>query len=152
MSRVRKSATFAAAAVALVGAWEGLQFAAYRDIVGVLTICYGDTKNVRAGQVATKAECDRRLLEQLVAHENGMLTCLRPDLPDGPHLAFLSLTYNIGVAAFCKSTLVRKANAGDLRGACEELKKFTRAGGSIIRGLILRRDAEHEICIEGLRA
>lgn len=150
MSKVRKSAAFAAAAVALVGAWEGLQLTAYRDPIGIPTICYGETKNVRMGMRATKAECDAKLIESLIEHENGMLRCLKRDVPDGAHLAFLSLTYNVGVGNFCRSTLVKKANAGDIRGACEELMKWNRAGGIVFRGLTNRRKAEREICLKGL--
>lgn len=151
MSKVRKSAAFAAAAVALVGAWEGLQLTAYRDPIGIPTVCYGETKNVRMGMKFTKPECDLMLVKSLIEHEDGMLRCLKRDVPEGAHLAFLSLTYNVGVGNFCKSTLVRKANAGDIKGACDELMKWNRAGGIVFRGLTNRRKAEREICLRGLK-
>jgi lysozyme len=148
MSRMKKSAAFAAAAVALVGTWEGLQLTAYRDVVGVPTICYGETRNVRMGMTATKAECDAQLVRALVAFEDGMLACLSIGLPPNAQLAFLSLTYNIGVKAFCRSTAAKRINAGDLAGACAQILRFNRAGGVVWRGLDNRRKAEHQLCMK----
>jgi GH24 family phage-related lysozyme (muramidase) len=136
--------------LAFVGGFEGRSLVAYRDIVGIATICDGDTKNVRMGMKATHEECDERTVRRLIEHEDGMLRCLKVDLPDGPRLAFLSMTYNVGVAAFCNSTLLRKANAGDIRGACNELPRWNRAGGKEVRGLTRRRLAEQAICLNGL--
>ncbi|MCL4712152.1 MAG: lysozyme [Pseudorhodoplanes sp.] len=147
---MRTSAKFAAAVVAVVGAHEGLQLAAYRDPIGIPTICYGETKHVRMGMTATRAECDALLVRSLIEHEDGMLTCLTSTVPEGAHMAFLSLTYNIGVGNFCRSTLVRKANAGDLHGACDEILKWNKAGGIVWRGLVRRREEERKICIGGL--
>ena len=48
-------------------------------------------------------------------------------------------------------TLVRLANAGELRAACDELLKWIRAGGKVVRGLQRRRDASHLLCLEGVR-
>lgn len=138
--------------VAMVGGFEGLQLKAYRDMVGIWTICYGETRNVVAGMVATKPECDAKLQASLITHEQGMRRCLT--YPDAmriePYIAFVSLTYNIGVAAFCKSTLARKANDNDMAGACDEIlrwDKTTIAGVSVtVRGLTRRRAEEHALC------
>ena len=85
--------------------------------------------------------------------EKGMRRCLKsPDkIPDKTYVAFLSFSYNVGIGAFCRSTLVRKANSGDLRGACKELLKWVNAGGKRIRGLVNRRKDELRICLSGLR-
>lgn len=150
MSRLRKSATVAAAAVSLVGAWEGLQTVAYQDVVGVPTICYGETKNVRLGMVSSKPECDAMLVRRLIQFEDEMTACLTRQIPDGAHVAFLSLTYNIGSEAFCRSSVARLANEGMIREACDRLLAFNRAGGVVWRGLTNRRKAEREICLKGI--
>ena len=151
--RTRLTGAVGAAAIALVGAWEGLRLTAYRDVVGVPTVCYGETHGVRLGDRHTKAECDAMLLASLKKHEAGMRRCLdRPDnIPAKSYIAFVSLTYNIGVAGFCRSTARKRLNAGDVRGACEAATWFRKAGGRTIRGLINRRKAEHVLCLEGLR-
>lgn len=143
----------AAATIALVGAWEGLRLAAYRDIVGVPTVCYGETKGVHLGDRHTKAECDAMLLAGLKRHEVGMRACLKdPDsIPEKSYVAFVSLTYNVGVGAFCRSTAARRLNAGDVKGACDAAKWFDKAGWRKVPGLVNRRAAEHDICLEGVR-
>ena len=139
-------------AVAIVGDFEGLRTSAYRDVIGIPTICFGETKNVRMGQTKTVAECKAMLGDRLVEFEGEMRRCLRnPDaIPDRPYVAFLSLSYNIGSAAFCKSSVAKLINAGDLRGACNRLVVFDRAGGRKIAGLVRRRAEERQLCLEGL--
>jgi lysozyme len=61
--------------------------------------------------------------------------------------AFLSLAYNIGAGAFCGSTLVRKLNTGDYTGACAEILRWDKFQGQPLRGLTLRRQAEHRQCL-----
>lgn len=152
-SRLKRGSAIAAAAIALVGAWEGLRTVAYRDVVGVPTVCYGETRGVKMGDRYSKAECDAMLGAGLKDFEKGMRRCLKsPDkIPDETYVAFLSFSYNVGIGAFCRSTLVRKANSGDLRGACKELPKWVNAGGKRIRGLVNRRKDELRICLSGLR-
>lgn len=139
-------------AIAFVGGWEGLKLRSYKDVVGVWTACYGETKNIGPGMVFTKPECDEMFARRLVEFETRMRACLKaPDaIPDKAYLAFLSLSYNIGSGAFCKSTLAKRANAGDLRAACMEILKWNRAGGIVWKGLTNRRRAENKLCLEGL--
>ncbi len=152
-TRTRLIGSAAAGAIALVGAWEGLRLTAYRDIVGVPTVCYGETRGVRLGDRHSKAECDTMLLASLKRHEAGMRRCLRaPDrIPRKSYIAFVSLTYNIGVSAFCRSTAARRLNAGDVRRACEAATWFNKAGARRLKGLVNRRAAEHDLCLEGLK-
>lgn len=152
-TRTRLTGAAAAGAIALVGTWEGLRLTAYRDIVGVPTVCYGETRGVHLGDRHSKADCDAMLLASLRRHEAGMRRCLkRPDrIPEKSYIAFVSLTYNIGVGAFCRSTAARRLNAGDVRGACDAATWFNKAGGRKVRGLVNRRAAEHDLCMEGLK-
>ncbi len=71
-------------------------------------------------------------------------------LTDGQRAAFLSFAFNVGEGVLCKSTLVRKANAGDLQGACAELSRWTYAGGKQLPGLVQRRAVERQMCEGGL--
>jgi lysozyme len=155
-SRLKKAGALTGAgmlAVALVGGYEGLRLYSYRDVVGVWTACYGETRGIKPGMRFTKNQCDAMLVEGLEDFEAGMRRCLtNPDaIPAKPYVAFLSITYNIGTGAWCKSSMARLANAGDLRGACEALMLYTRAGGRTIQGLVNRRKSERDLCLEGLR-
>ncbi|WP_336800304.1 lysozyme [Kaistia sp. MMO-174] len=156
MSRLKKAGAVTAAgalAVAFVGAWEGMRTTAYRDVVGIPTVCFGETRGVKMGDRYTADQCREMLGDGLAEFEAGIRKCLvAPDkIPDKPYVAFLSLSYNIGQKAFCGSTVARRANAGDLRGACEAIVVWNKAGGRVVAGLVNRRAAERAMCLEGLK-
>lgn len=151
-SRLKKGGAFAVMVVALVGGFEGLRTYAYRDPVGIPTICFGETRNVHMGDRKTAAECKALLGNRLAEFETGMQRCMsHPErVPDPSYAAFLSFTYNVGTGAFCSSTLHRKLNAGDLAGACDELLRWDKAAGIRLPGLTKRRVAERALCRKGL--
>lgn len=126
--------------------------AAYRDIVGVATICDGDTKNVRMGQRETPEGCRRRLEQQLIAHAEPIIRCV-PSLRGRTNqvVASVSLAYNIGTGGFCRSTAARHFNAGRWRQGCDAFLAWNKAGGRVVRGLALRRQRERALCLRGLR-
>lgn len=152
-SRLKRSAAIAGTAVALVGGFEGLRTAAYADPVGIPTICFGETRGVALGDVATRAECDAMLRVRLVEFSIAIDKCLPPDIPDMPYVAFLSAAYNIGPDAFCASSMGRLARNGDLTHACDALllwNKVTIAGAKVpLPGLTNRRRAERDLCLQG---
>lgn len=148
--KIAGSVAAMAMAVSLIGDFEGKRNEAYRDIVGVWTICYGETRGIEAGDIATNAQCDAMLADGIEDFETGLDRCLTVAVPINAKIAFVSWAYNVGVGAACRSTLVRKANAGDLVGACNELPRWNRAGGRVIRGLTNRRIAERDLCLAGL--
>ena len=59
--------------------------------------------------------------------------------------ALVSFTFNVGGGAFRSSTLVRKLNAGDARGAGDEFLRWATAGGRVLEGLRRRRQAERAL-------
>ena len=93
----------------------------------------------------TRAQC-RALLEADLARHAEALACIRQPLTDGQKAAFVSFAYNVGPRAFCDSTLAKKANAGDIPGACAELSKWVYAKGQRLLGLVKRRAAERAMC------
>lgn len=143
-------------AVVLAGAgtvayYEGKSNKAYLDPVQIYTICYGETKNVKRGDYKTDEECYESLADELVEHHEGMMRYVKVPLSTKEEAAYLSFTYNLGVGAFSRSTLLKKLNAGDRVGACNELLRWTRAGGKVLRGLVLRRQSENKLCLEGVK-
>lgn len=143
----------------LIKPWEGRELCTYIDPVGIPTVCDGITDPSKAvlGQCYSNQQCDAFLAHEVNEHERRLDQCLHADMPDLVKASFISWTFNVGTGASCRSTLVRKANAGDLRGACNELSRWTRAGGRVLRGLENRRfrgDAqrvsERTVCLIGL--
>lgn len=137
--------------VPTVQGWEGRERVPYRDIVGIWTVCDGDTKNVVPGKVQTDEECDARLERQLIAHAKPVITCV-PTLRDKPNqlAASVSLAYNIGTSAFCRSTAARRFNAGQWKAGCDAFLLWDKAGGRKVLGLTRRREAERQICLRNL--
>jgi len=153
MSRLKKgAAALVALAVTTVGAHEGLRLKAYRDAVGVPTICYGETRGIRMGMVKTRPECDAMLLKGLDEFADGIERCV-PSIkaaPEPRYVAHLSLAYNIGTGAYCKSSVARLANAGQVRASCVAFTKWVKAGGRTLQGLVRRRNEEMAMCLKGL--
>ena len=107
-------------------------------------------RSLRMGQRYTRQQCEDMLYGDLLKHAQA-LDCIKHPLTDGQKAAFVSFAFNVGNKAFCDSTLARKANAGDMAGACAELSRWTRAGGRELPGLVKRRAAERELCERGLQ-
>jgi len=151
MSRLRKGSAAFAVVVSMVAGFEGLRTVAYRDPVGIPTICFGETKGVKLGDQKTADECHQLLGNRLIEFSSGVDKCLKVEVPAYTYAAFVSFSYNVGLGAFCSSTLVKKANAGDLEGACSELSRWTYARGIEWPGLVTRRTKERKWCLAGLR-
>ena len=139
-------ATAVALVIPVVTYYEGKVNRTYVDPVGVLTSCYGHTgPELKPGQTFTDEQCLAQLEADLTKHAIA-LDCVRVPLTDGQKAAFLSFAFNVGNGAFCSSTLVRRANTGDMPGACAELSKWVYAGGKQLPGLVKRRAAERAMC------
>lgn len=140
------------AALALIMPWEGLSLRTYVDIVGVATVCYGQTGKAAApGAVYTEPQCRAMLGEEVAKFAAELERCVSPDAAISPTQqgVLLSWAYNIGSRAACRSTLVRKINAGaPYTEWCPELLRWDRAGGKRVRGLTNRRQAEFKLCME----
>lgn len=136
-----------AATVPLVATFEGLRQRAYLDPVGIPTACFGATHGVRLGQTYTREQCDDLLAKDLLDANAGVDSCVRVPLTSNQRAALVSFVYNVGRGNFCGSTLVRKLNAGDPVGACNELPKWVYAKGVKLPGLVKRREAERQLCL-----
>lgn len=124
---------------------------AYLDLVKVPTACDGITEGIRMGQTFTEAQCNEKLEEELIAHAEPIVRCI-PGLYGRPNqaIAAVDLSFNIGAAGVCRSSIARLWNAGRWREGCDRFPAFNRAGGRPIRGLTMRRAREREICLRGL--
>ena len=123
---------------------EGRVYEPYKDVAGVWTVCDGHTgTDIIKGRKYTDRECDRLLWNDL----QPVKSLVKVPLNEYQRAALYSFTYNVGSGAFSKSTLLKKLNAGDQDGACEELRRWVYAGGMKFRGLMNRRDMERSMCL-----
>lgn len=152
MNIVQKSLIAGSLAMAgsIVGYFEGRELIGYLDPVGIPTVCYGHTATAKLGQVKTDAECQALLQQDLGAALDAVDKHL-PNIPAATRAALGSFVYNVGTGNFQSSTLLRKAKAGDLAGACNELPRWVYAKGQKLNGLVRRREAERQLCLEGLK-
>tara|TARA_R110002094_G_scaffold54390_16_gene65662 strand:+ start:1358 stop:1822 length:465 start_codon:yes stop_codon:yes gene_type:complete len=149
---IRKTGLALAATAGLVASFEGFRTVAYLDPVGIPTACFGRTEGVQLGQRYSDAECEEYLFEEVVKFQRAVRQRVDVPLSTGQLAAFTSFTYNVGVRNFESSTLRRRLNAGDYQGACDELLRWryaTKAGVKVeLPGLVRRREAERELCLE----
>ena len=135
---------------------EGLLLKPYADVAGLLTIGCGHLltrSELSSGKISIAGETVRwergitteqasALLRQDLDIAEEAVDRLLPGLPDHRFDAMVSLAFNIGVDAFARSTLVKKVRAGDLGAAPVQIRRWNRAAGRVVPGLIARRDEE----------
>lgn len=114
------------------------------------TICYGHTKGVKEGDTATGEQCVRWAHDDAREHGLDISNCVAVYVPHDSAVAFVSFASNAGAPNFCRSTLNKKLNAGDLAGACNELPRWVYAQGIKLPGLVNRRADERALCLKGL--
>lgn len=141
------------AGLMMIAGFEGMRTDAYKDVVGIPTICYGHTKTTKMGMTKTEDQCWELLKEDVASFEKGIANSLPPlvELSQKEIDAYVSFAYNVGLGAWSTSTLLKKLKRGDREGACLELKRWVYAGGRKWRGLENRRNIESEICLQGVR-
>jgi len=136
-----------AAGLVAIAQYEGYRGAAYDDGVGVQTIGFGTTRGVQKGDRIDPVRALQRLNADAAIFERQLALCIHVPLYQHEWDAYVSWAYNVGAAAACKSTLIKKLNRGDYVGACNELPRWNRAGGRVLPGLVKRRQAEKNTCL-----
>lgn len=141
-------------AVRLIAEAEGLRLRAYRCPAGVPSIGYGETRGVRMGDTCTKEQADGWLCDDIAARARAVRTLTRAQEPTPAELgAMVSLAYNIGIAAFQKSTVLRQHNAGNRQAAARAFGLWNKArvNGVLteLAGLTARRAREAAMYLDG---
>ena len=129
---------------------EGYRGTAYTPVPNdVATIGFGTTKGVRIGDTITPTAALVRALGDVKEAADAVKRCVKVDLYPHEFDAYVSLTYNIGQGAFCKSTLVKELNAGRYEEACKQVLRWDHFKGKPLTGLTKRRREEYNTCIGG---
>ena len=128
--------------ISLIKKFEGCELESYQDSVGVWTIGYGHTKGVEKGMTITKDEADRMLIEELVEYEGYINDMVTVNLGQCEFDALVAWVYNLGPTNLKNSTLLKELNAGNYLVVPQEIKRWNKAGGEVLKGLIRRREAE----------
>ncbi|PSO51060.1 MAG: hypothetical protein BRC33_01555 [Cyanobacteria bacterium SW_9_44_58] len=122
--------------------FEGLRLNSYQDSAGVWTVGYGHTDTAKPGMSISRSRAKELLKRDLQRFEEAVAKKVDVPLSQSQFDALVSFTYNVGIGALSRSTLLEKLNRGNYEGAQKEFKKWTHAGGRELEGLVKRRKAE----------
>jgi lysozyme len=118
----------------------------YRDPVGIWTIGYGHTKDVKADQVVSMETADAFLVADAEDAVAAVRRYVKVSLTQNQFDALVSFTFNLGAGNLRSSTLLRLLNAGQYNSVPEQLNRWNkgRVGGKLVvlNGLTRRRSAE----------
>lgn len=154
--KAKRLSVAATIATAIAVPAEGLRQYAYYDPPGVLTVCYGSTKNVVKGKKYSIQECKARLDADMRTAVETVDGCA-PNLPVHVLAAFSDAVYNLGPTVACntaKSTAARLLAQGKIEEACNQLPRWNKAKVAGVHialpGLTKRRAEEKAVCLEGV--
>lgn len=128
----------------LIKQFEGLRLAAYLCAAGVWTIGWGHTKGVKKGDKITLEQAKLYLDEDIIPSVIAVYESIKVPLTPNQFDALVSFTFNVGIGALKKSTLVKRINSNDPK-ASDEFLKWVKGGGKILPGLVTRRQAEKRL-------
>lgn len=137
----------------LLEQFEGLRLESYLDSAGIYTIGFGtikypDGSKVKKGDKITKAQAKQYKLHDLKEFESTVNTSVKVHLTQNQYDALVSISYNIGSNAFKNSTLLKKLNSGDYKGAAEQFLVWNKVNSKRVQGLVNRREAERNLFLK----
>ncbi|MER2226107.1 MAG: lysozyme [Carnobacterium sp.] len=132
----------------LIREFEGLKLQAYQDQVGVWTIGYGHTKDVKPGMSITEAQAIAFLDGDIESHAAGIFNYVTVQLNQNQFDALVSFHFNLGAYILKGSTLLTYINNKQWQAAAAKMKEYINADGSPSAGLIRRRNAETELFLK----
>ena len=128
--------------IALIKKFEGLELDSYQCSANVWTLGYGPTQGVAEGDSCSEEEAELILVNDLKEFETYVNALVDVELDQNQFDALVAWTFNLGPTNLRTSTLLKKLNAGDYNDVPSEIKRWNRAGGQVLDGLIRRREAE----------
>ncbi|MBX9659089.1 MAG: lysozyme [Nitrospiraceae bacterium] len=125
---------------------------AYLCPAGVPTIGHGLTEGVRLGMRMTAEEAEAALRKEIAKHEATVSRLVTVEINQNEFDALTSLSYNIGAAAFEKSSVLKRLNGGNRAGAAEAFSMWNKAGKKVLPGLVSRRAREASLFLKPIGA
>ena len=134
----------------LIKKYEGFRSLAYRDAVGIWTIGYGHTSMAGPPKVTPKMSITQQRAERILARDverfsRQIRPLIQVPLNDNQFSALVSFAYNVGIAGFRKSSVLRRVNDRRFEAVPARLSLWIKAGGKTLNGLVRRRSAEGEL-------
>lgn len=128
--------------LSLIKHFEGCELKAYRCAANVLTIGYGTTKNVTEDMEITQEEAESLLQEEMHEYEGYINDIVKVPLEQHQFDSMVSWVFNLGSGNLFSSTLLKKLNNSEYDEVPEQIKRWNKASGKVLEGLVKRREAE----------
>ena len=128
--------------LSLIKKFEGCELEAYQCSAGVWTIGYGQTKGVKPRDSISQEEAEQMLVDELHEYESYVNEYVTVALSQNQFDALVSWVYNLGPANLKASTMLKVLNDGKYEEVPYQMKRWNKAGGKVLEGLIRRREAE----------
>ncbi len=128
--------------LSLIKKFEGCELEAYKCAADVWTIGYGSTKGVKEGDTLTQEEADKLLLKDVEVFEKAVNDAVKVAMVQCQFDALVSWTFNLGAGSLNSSTMLKKLNNREFDEVPSQIKRWNKAGGKVLQGLIRRREAE----------
>jgi len=128
--------------LSLIKKFEGCELESYKCAAGVWTIGYGSTNGVEEGMEISQERADMLLLEDVEIFEEAVNKLVEVSLEQNQFDALVSWTFNLGSTNLQNSTLLKVLNNKDYEGVPSQIKRWNKAGGEVLQGLVRRREAE----------
>jgi lysozyme len=126
--------------------WEGKRYKAYLCPAQYWTIGIGHV--IQKGEEAlrtktlTEQEVSEIFRKDISRYEAEVIKAVKVPLTQNQFDALVSFTFNVGISAFQKSTLLRLLNMKDYIQAADQFLRWDKANGKPLLGLTRRRKAE----------
>ena len=128
--------------IALIKKFEGCDLKAYMCAADVLTIGYGHTATVHENMQITQEVADKLLLGDLEIYEKAVNENVKVPLDENQFSSLVSWTFNLGETNLKNSTLLKVLNENKHDEVPAQIRRWNKAGGRVLEGLIRRREAE----------
>lgn len=144
----------------VVAQFEGKTLTVYEDPLGLQSIGYGHVltpEEIKSGEIIiegnpvnfnngiTEEQALKLLNQDLEPIRQAVDELVTVPLTQNQLEALTSFAFNVGLETFRRSTLLKVLNEGKYEQVPDEMRKFARAGGRELPGLVKRREAEIEL-------
>jgi len=126
----------------LIKHFEGCELEAYKCAAGVWTIGYGHIKTAVEGMTISQSYADELLDGEIVEYEDYVNAAVTAPLSQDQFDALVSWTFTLGNGNLNASTMLKVLNRGEYEEVPAQMKRWNKAGGKVLEGLIRRREAE----------
>lgn len=137
--------TFTDAALAVIRQYEGLRLTSYRCPAGKWTIGYGHTRDVRPEMTIKPSEAEALLREDAEVAADSVRRVVKVPLKQHEFDALVSFFLNIGEGKLAGSNTIALLNQARRDAFLDMHKRWIRANGKILPGLVKRREAEAKL-------